>query len=142
MSGRKERKKREERGKISTDSFADIAFLLIVFFIIATTMLKVHGLNTDLPAGEQSKQQQSDEKQPVVLVYPDEIKYNEGAVTIDELRLKLAELELYDKKDENDRVVQLEAVDEPAWESYMLVWGAIVKAGGMVAMVEGAEEDE
>ncbi len=46
----KEKKHRE--GEIPTGSFSDIAFLLIIYFLVATTLVKVKTITADLPSGE------------------------------------------------------------------------------------------
>ena len=56
MAGRrkKKRKKRDAPG-VPVNSFADIAFLLIVFFVIASTLTRTTGVISDIPAGEKSE---------------------------------------------------------------------------------------
>lgn len=38
---RNKQEKKHRNGTIPTDSFSDIAFLLIVYFLVATTLVKV-----------------------------------------------------------------------------------------------------
>jgi biopolymer transport protein ExbD len=121
-----------------TDSFSDIAFLLIVFFILTVTMALTKGIKTTLPSGEKAEAEET--ALPSVAVYPGRIEYKEKEVTLDGLRQALQELKLPERKPA-DRMVMLEAVEEPRWESYCQVWALIVKAGGVVAMVETEGEE-
>ncbi len=66
---RKRRRHRRDHGcdDIPVASFSDIAFLLIIFFILATTLAKTRGFITELPSGEKSEKQavkQDDEREP------------------------------------------------------------------------------
>ena len=133
------KKKREGAGQVPTDSFSDIAFLLIVFFILTMTMTVSQGLETELPAGEKSAQES---KVPTVAVYRDgTMEYNQNEMKdLEDLAEALAELDLPNRRPD-DKVIQLEAINEPAWELYAQVWITITKAGGVVAMVETEEED-
>lgn len=121
-----------------TDSFPDIAFLLIVFFLLVTTLLETKGFKTDIPAGEKSESKE--EELPTVTLLPDRILYNEGEVSIEELRKILDELDLEEKEEKNERLVMLVANDKPVWKQYYPVWAAIAEHGGVVAMVEEVQE--
>ena len=72
MRKRDKGEKKHREGEIPTGSFSDIAFLLIVYFIIATTLLKVKSITADMPAGEKSSQSQND-KTPIVNLRGEEI---------------------------------------------------------------------
>ena len=51
------RRKEKRELEIPTDSVSDIAFLLIIFFILTTTMSKLTGFTAELPSGAASQQQ-------------------------------------------------------------------------------------
>ncbi len=59
------REKKNRSGEIPTGSFSDIAFLLIIYFLVATTLVKVKAITADLPTGEKTQQEQPD-KTPIV----------------------------------------------------------------------------
>ena len=44
------RKKKYREITIPTDSFSDIAFLLIIYFLVATSLVKIKSISADLPA--------------------------------------------------------------------------------------------
>ena len=54
---RQRRQSRAGQGDVPTDSMSDIAFLLIIFFLVATTLVKVRGFEAVL-AGHQRRIQQ------------------------------------------------------------------------------------
>ena len=134
MRKRYSREKKHRSGGIPTDSFSDIAFLLIIYFLVATTLVKVKTITADLPSGEKSTQAQSD-KTPIVNLRGSELFFNDKAVTIDELEDRLAALEL-DKQEPEKRVVMLESAAGTPYENYFKALAAISTHDGVVALVE------
>jgi biopolymer transport protein ExbD len=131
----KEKKHRE--GEIPTGSFSDIAFLLIIYFLVATTLMKVKTITADLPAGEKSAQAET-EKTPIVNLNGPEIIFNDKKMTMDELDERLAALEL-GAKEPGERVIMLESTKGTPYENYFQALAAISANDGVVAIVE---EDE
>ena len=126
--------KRREGGGIPTDSFSDIAFLLIIYFLVATTLVKVNTITADLPSGEKSAQTESD-KTPIVNLRGAEIFLNDKKLTIELLEERLAALELA-SKEPKDRVIMLESAKGTPYENYFQALAAISANGGVVAIVE------
>ena len=137
MRKRDKGEKKHREGEIPTGSFSDIAFLLIVYFIIATTLLKVKSITADMPAGEKSSQSQSD-KTPIVNLRGAEIFLNDKPVDIAGLNDRLAALELFDKEPK-DRVIMLESARGTAYGNYFQAMASISANGGVIALVK---EDE
>ena len=137
MRKKSKREKKHREGEIPTGSFSDIAFLLIVYFIIATTLLKVKSITADMPAGEKSSQSQSD-KTPIVNLRGQEIFLNDKPVDIAGLNDRLAALELFDKEPK-DRVIMLESARGTAYGNYFQAMASISANGGVIALVK---EDE
>jgi biopolymer transport protein ExbD len=123
------RRRRSRRGEpvIPTESFADIAFLLIIYFILAASISQDWGFRTDIPAGQKATEA-TDEK--TILLRDDGIFWGERNVTIDQLRGALAGLKLLER-DPNSRVVQFEARGNVAWQQYYEVLAAIERSGGI-----------
>ncbi len=48
--------KKHRSGEIPVGSFSDIAFLLIIYFLLATTLVKVKSITADMPSGEKQSQ--------------------------------------------------------------------------------------
>jgi biopolymer transport protein ExbD len=134
MKKHKQRKKRAIP-EIPVNSFADVAFLLIIFFIIATTLDRMTGASAELPSGQTGEQQ---EKTPTVQLHYDKIMFQDNDVSVPELRKKLIEMKL-GERDEDDKVVAFEATGDVEYQDYYDVMCTISKAGGIIAIVK---EDE
>ena len=134
MRKRYSREKKHRSGEIPTGSFSDIAFLLIVYFLVATTLVKVKTITADLPAGEKAAQTESD-KTPIVNLRGAEVFLNDKKVDIEMLNARLAALELAEKEP-GDRVIMLESSNGTPYENYFQALAAISANNGVVAIVE------
>ena len=67
--GSKHQKQRRDR-EVPVSAFSDIAFLLIIFFILATTLVQVSGVITEIPSGEQAQTQQEEETPSCICATP------------------------------------------------------------------------
>ncbi len=128
----KEKKNRDLA--IPTDSFSDIAFLLIIYFILATTLTKVRSITADLPSGEKTTQAQP-EKTSIVNLRGSELFFNDQKMEIGALNERLAALNL-GEQDGNKRVIMLESARGTSYENYFQALAAISAHGGVVAIVE------
>ncbi len=128
-------RRRKEKGEpeVPTNAFSDIAFLLIIFFIVATTITKLTGVLTDMPAGE--KTDAKTDKNTSVQLYEDKITLNSEAVDMAALRRRLFNMNLDQKKGE-DKVVLLEAVGNVTYQVYFEAMATINGAGGVIAIVQ------
>jgi len=124
--GRRRRGQRDEP-VIPTDSFCDIAFLLIIYFILAASISRDWGFNTNIPAGQKATEATNEKS---VLLRNDGLFWGERNVTVAQLRQALAGLNL-SGKDPNSRVVQFEAKGNVPWQDYYEVLAAIQQAGGV-----------
>lgn len=135
------RKKRQnpERNRIPTESFADVAFLLIIFFILVTTLQRTDGFLTDIPGGETAEDATDDELTPTVRIAADgRLYFNDEVVDLPTLRRQLADLDLFSKEGD-ERVVMLESAGTSTYQLYFNVMATISQTGGAIAIVE---EDE
>jgi biopolymer transport protein ExbD len=130
---RKQLKKHRE-GDIPTGSFSDIAFLLIIFFLVATSLVKVKTITADLPTGEKQAQAQMD-KTPIVNLREQDIFFNDKQVTFEELNARLSALELAEAEGAK-KVIMLESTSVTPYEVYFQALAAISANGGVVALVE------
>lgn len=128
---RQERKHRD--GRIPTDSFSDIAFLLIIYFLVATSLVRISTITADLPAGEKQPQTQV-EKTPIINLRGDDIFFNDKRVSIGELEGRLAALDLH-LQESTKRVIMLESTAETSYEAYFQALAAVSANGGVVAIV-------
>ena len=125
--------------EIPTDSVSDIAFLLIIFFILTTTLSKLTGFTAELPSAAASQQQSTSEsKTPTVQLAGGKLLFDEKEVSLATLRDRLLDLRLANRQGE-ERIVMLEAAGKVDYQTYYEVMAAISTAGGVVAIVE---EDE
>lgn len=121
-------------------SFSDIAFLLIIYFLLATTLIKAEGLVTDMPQGEKSESEQMD-KTPTVTVHDNGVRFNDAAMnTIAQLRDELAALDLPERADPEQRIVLLETSGRTDYQTFFGVVGAINESGGVIGLVETSGE--
>lgn len=134
MRKRYSKEKKHRSGEIPTGSFSDIAFLLIIYFLVATTLVKVKTITADLPSGEKSAQTESD-KTPIVNLRGEEIFLNDKKMTMELLGERLAALEL-SSKDPAARVIMLESAKGTPYGNYFKALAAISANGGVVAIVE------
>jgi len=131
---RSKQEKKHRSGEIPTGSFSDIAFLLIIYFLVATTLVKVKSITADLPAGEKSTQSQSD-KTPIINLRGAEVFFNDKRMEMPELNERLAALDL-PNQDGEKRVIMLESTKGTPYENYFQALAAISANGGVVAIVE------
>ena len=134
------RRKEKRELEIPTDSVSDIAFLLIIFFILTTTMSKLTGFTAELPSGAASQQQaaKTDAKTPTVQITNGKLLFNEQEVSMAALQERLLDLQLAKKQGE-ERVVMLETAGKVDYQIYYETMAAISAAGGIVAIVEEGE---
>lgn len=130
------RRKEKRDLEIPTDSVSDIAFLLIIFFILTTTLSKLSGFPMELPSADPSqKQAAADTKTPTVQIAKGKLLFNEQEVSLADLRDRLLDLQL-GKKEGQEKVVTLEAAGQVDYQTYYEVMAAITTAGGVVAIME------
>ncbi|MEX1074984.1 MAG: biopolymer transporter ExbD [Pirellulales bacterium] len=134
------RRKEKRDLDIPTDSVSDIAFLLIIFFILTTTLSKLSGFTAELPSADASQKQAAatDTKTPGVQIAGGKLLFNEQEVSLDTLRDRLLDLQL-GKKEGQEKVVMLEAAGAVDYQTYYQAMAAISAAGGVVAIVEEGE---
>ncbi len=133
MGPKKHRKQRRD-SDVPVSAFSDIAFLLIIFFILATTLVQVSGVITEIPSGEQTQTQQEDET-PTVQLEGDRVLLNEKHVDMQEFRQRLTKMKL-NQKTGDGKIVLLEASGNVTYQSYFDVMASISAAGGVTAILQ------
>ncbi|MDP6630993.1 MAG: biopolymer transporter ExbD [Kiritimatiellia bacterium] len=119
---------------IPLDSFSDIAFLLIIFFILTTSIEKLVGFSTELPTGKATAQKQETAKTPTVVLKAGGALFNDQSVTLDQLTHRLGALELGEKEDA-ERVVLLDAGKDVDYQLYFEVMSLITDANGVIGIL-------
>ena len=133
---------KKRQGDIEPDltSFSDIANLLIIFFILTTTLARPWGRQVDMPSAAtppQEQKQQSDT--PTVNLMKDRLTVTEGEdgekeMTMNEFRQYLWKKN-FPKMDDKHKSVSVETSDDVPYERYYQVVTAIAAAGGVVAIL-------
>ena len=133
---------KKRQGDVEPDltSFSDIANLLIIFFILTTTLARPWGRTVDMPSAATPPQEQREQSDtPTVNLMRDRITIAEGGdgekeVTMNELRQFLWKKN-FPKMDDKHKSVSVETSDDVPYERYYQVVTAIAAAGGVVAIL-------
>jgi biopolymer transport protein ExbD len=128
-------------GDIDVTSFSDIAFLLIIFFVLTTTFVKTMGLAVVIPSSTQDPAKKSEGEYPTLVLTAETMQFQDKEISMDQLREKLADMKLPEKKEEQ-RFIVLESAPEVSYDRYFEVVTAISKLGGILAIAEPTEESK
>ena len=94
-----QRRKAPRETQVPTDSLSDVAFLLIIFFILTTSIQRIAGISSELPAGRRGGAEQT-EKSYAISLHDGAVTFNDKAVSLDDLGRQLKVLRLDLKKGE------------------------------------------
>jgi len=127
--------------EFNVGAFADIAFLLIIFFILTTTFIKPEGNRLRIPSGVSDPSAKA-EKQPTVNLSATGIHWGERdeRLSLDELRGVLLRMDLAARRPER-RIVILNSAPDVPFQRYFEVVMAIHGADGVLALVEPENRD-
>jgi biopolymer transport protein ExbD len=131
------KKKLLTQDAIPTTSLADMMFLLLIFFIMTTSLARVTGFDSEMPSGTKNKAAESEQNVTVGLGH--------GQITVQGTPMTLEEAEKFlkgkhfEKCPEAARIVVLSTTGKEDYESYFRVLALIQACGGVVA-IETAEE--
>lgn len=103
---------RRSTPEINAASMADIAFLLLIFFIVATTMNVDTGITRLLPPIEEIKQEVKVKERNVLVVLinrEDQLMVNDEIMNLDELKLKT--IEFFENPLEDAKLPEKEPID-------------------------------
>jgi len=133
------RRTRAQHG-IDLSAFADVAFLLIIFFILTTTFVKPAGNKLQIPAGAPDPSKR-ETKQLTISLSASEIHYGPRGeeMALDELRAALLREDFKAKKPDK-RIVILDSAPDVPYELYFQVVMAIANADGVLALIEEEAE--
>jgi len=139
MSFVRQREQRETT--VPMDSISDIAFLLIIFFILATSIQRFAGFQAEIPSAERSQETEKTEKMPSVIVRGGGVMLNDKPVDMEQLRAGLLALKL-PSKPEGQRVVVVETSGRISYQTYFEVMSAISAAGGIMGILSEEQGDK
>ena len=124
---------------VPTTSLADMMFLLLIFFIMTTTLAKTTGFVTDIPTGTKG-QQNTQDKTPTVALHDEKITVNDTqTMSMDQLRKYVEGLRL-DQRQGDAKVVIVSAEGRVPYQTYYETLAMVQQAGGVVAIVTEEED--
>ena len=125
--------------ELDVSAFADVAFLLIIFFILTTTFVKPAGSKLDIPAGETGPVSSEEDHLQITLA-GETIRYGRTSreVSIEELRTALLQENLT-AREPNKRIVLVKSENNVPYGLYYKVVMAIDAADGVLALIEEEE---
>jgi biopolymer transport protein ExbD len=126
------KKKPLDQNAIPTTSLADMMFLLLIFFIMTTTLSRVTGFVSDMPAGSKAQQPTSD-RTPLVMLHNDRITVDDKEISLPALEKYLKGLRL-DLRQGDAKVVVLSTSGEVKYQTYYATMSMIQGCGGIVAL--------
>jgi len=129
-------KRAHEHKEIDVAAFADVAFLLIIFFILTTTFIKPAGNRLEIPSGAPDPAK-TETKQLTISLTATEIHYGPKGekMTLDELRAALWQCN-FKARPPDRRAVIVESAPDVPYQLYFNVVMAITNADGVLAIVE------
>ena len=128
-------------GDVDVTAFSDLAFLLIVFFVLTTTFVRPFGAALTIPSSTSDPERKQEEEFPTINIGAEQLLLNEQEMTMEALRDALLEMEL-GKKADDKRFVVVDTAPDVGFQRYYRVVTAIARAGGILAIVEQVEEGE
>lgn len=125
------------RGKLLVDppasSSSDIAFILIIFFLVCASVQPETGIAQELPRTE-SKENRKDQSQNIeVSITPSNVVLNGSPLQLPEFRQRITAA-LQAKKRDVDKVVVVKSAPDTPYDFWIRVSRAIDDAGGVVTL--------
>jgi len=126
-----------KRGKMLIDppasASSDIAFTLIIFFLVCAAVQPETGLSQVLPKTEEKKEQQEQSKNIEVSITPTSIVLNGSPLQLPEFTHRL-NAALQKKTRETDRVVVVKSAPNTPYPIWIRVSQVIEQAGGILTL--------
>lgn len=116
-----------------TSASSDIAFILIIFFLVCASVQPETGLGQNLPKAETEPEKPNQSQNIEVSITPSSILINGNPMQLEAFRGRIAN-ELADKTSEADKVVVVKSSPETKYERWVAVSQAIDKAGGTLTL--------
>ena len=134
--------RRKDREDMNLDdrvgAFSDIAFLLIIFFIVATSFIKIKGFNTEIPNSNSESSDSKEEDLMIRLEGPGNIRLKDKEVTLDDLRKQLQTMKIPTQR--GTKFVKLEQEEHTDYETVYQVMAVLSKLDIQPVLVEPSEE--
>jgi biopolymer transport protein ExbD len=122
-------RRRGEVPSLNTSSTADISFMLLIFFLVTSSMDAGKGLNRQLPPPPQADEQvadiQREDIMTVVLDADGRLTLNDDTVSLSQLQQEVTKFAAVNPK---HRVVAIRTAPEAKYDAYFQLQNAIVAA--------------
>lgn len=126
-----------QRGKMLVDppasASSDIAFILIIFFLVCAAVQPETGISQVLPQTEEQEEKRNQSQNLEVSITPTSIVLNGSPLQLPEFTRRLAAA-LEKKTKEADKVVVVKSAPETPYPVWMRVSQAIEQAGGILTL--------
>lgn len=126
-----------KRGKMLVDppdcATADIAFTLIIFFLVCAAVQPETGMSQALPKTEEKSEKRAQSQNPEVSITPSGIVLNGNPLQLAEFTRRIA-IELKSKTREADRIVVVKSAPDTPYPTWIGVSRAIESAGGILTL--------
>lgn len=128
---------RLKRGKLLIDppacASSDIAFTLIIFFLVCAAVQPETGMSQALPKTEEKSEEREQSKNLEVSITPSSIVLNGSPLQLPEFTRRIA-AELKTKTREQDRIVVVKSSPDTPYPAWIGVSRAIDSAGGILTL--------
>ena len=114
-------------------STSDIAFILIIFFLVCASVQPDSGRKQTLPKSEEQPEKKQQSENPEVGVSRDGVVLNGNPMKMDRFTAEIKRV-LTEKKREVDKVVVLKSKPNTPYERWIEVTDIIQKAGGIITL--------
>ena len=126
-----------QRGKMLIDppasASSDIAFILIIFFLVCAAVQPETGLSQVLPKTEEKQQKSQQSKNIEVSITPSSIVLNGSPLQLPEFTTRLNQA-LDKKRRKEDRVVVVKSAPDTPYPTWIRVSQIIEQAGGTLTL--------
>lgn len=124
--------KQLDQNAVPTTSLADMMFLLLIFFIMTSTLARTNGFVTDAPSPSKNAAPTND-KTPTVSLHDGKLTLDDRGMSIPELRKYIEDLHL-EQRSEAGKIIVLEATGNVTYQQYYEILALIRTSGGIAAI--------
>lgn len=117
----------------------DIAFILIVFFLVCASVQPDTGRPQDIPRSEETPEKESQSQNIELSLTEKTILLNGELLPFEKLKSRLSQL-LSGKDSESDRVVIVKSANETTYQRWIATTTVIEEVGGIVTIQMEQEE--
>jgi biopolymer transport protein ExbD len=126
-----------KRGKVLVDppasASSDIAFILIIFFLVCAAVQPETGIAQILPKTEEKTDKKDQSQNLEVSITPSSIVLNGSPLKLEEFRQRI-KAALENKTKEADRIVTVKSAPETPYPFWIEVSQSIEQAGGILTL--------